>query len=185
MKIRTGFVSNSSSSSFTCHVTGDEVKCDQNGYWNRGIRECEHGHGFPPECTIIPDKLTKKQKTLMLEIYSQAVNDMASYGWYDGKKWKPTKNKTYDDLQEEIVTFFITDWETEGNVGIGIIEDLLSLPQWMCPICNMQVIGFYNAMKFMLRTFGKGDRKVLDKIIKNKFSTLKELEEFVEGIELI
>ena len=46
MKIRTGFVSNSSSSSFVCEVCGDVESGYDVGARDVGFYECEHGHEF-------------------------------------------------------------------------------------------------------------------------------------------
>jgi len=186
MKIRTGFVSNSSSSSFTCHVTGDEVTCDNDGYWDRDFRQCVNSHGFRTQDVVIPDKLSKKQKEYLFDTYSYAVEAMNAHGGYrrrNKNKWAPADGKTYDDLQEEIVKFFITDWDSQEECGIR--EELLELPEWMCPICSMEMIGFNNAVRFMLKEHYAGDRQKLDEAIKNQHTTLKDLEESVNEVKLL
>ena len=46
MKIRLGFVSNSSSSSFVCDVCGREDSGYDLGLEEAGMKECENGHTF-------------------------------------------------------------------------------------------------------------------------------------------
>lgn len=57
MKIRRGFVSNSSSSSFICDITGEEVQGYDMGVREAGMYGCENGHYFLEEFLIgeLPD----------------------------------------------------------------------------------------------------------------------------------
>ena len=55
MKIRNGFVSNSSSSSFICDVTGQEVCGYDITLEDYDLCECEHGHIFPADMIIGED----------------------------------------------------------------------------------------------------------------------------------
>lgn len=75
MKIRTGFVSNSSSSSFVCNVCGR-----QESGWDMGINEaemvqCEHGHTFCVDELVvpIPEKFTDED--------SEHFNEDMVYGY--------------------------------------------------------------------------------------------------------
>lgn len=46
MKIRQGFVSNSSSSSFICDLTGEDFDTGYMSYADCGVVGCVNGHGF-------------------------------------------------------------------------------------------------------------------------------------------
>lgn len=52
MKMRTGFVSNSSSSSFICDVTGEDVSGRDMCLSDAGMCECENGHTFLDEYLV-------------------------------------------------------------------------------------------------------------------------------------
>lgn len=52
MKVRRGFVSNSSSSSFICDITGEEVQGMDLSLDNAGMYGCEDGHYFLEEFLI-------------------------------------------------------------------------------------------------------------------------------------
>jgi len=52
MKIRQGFVSNSSSSSFVCDVSGYEVSGFDLCLWEVGMVQCKNGHTFREEYII-------------------------------------------------------------------------------------------------------------------------------------
>lgn len=61
MKIRKGFVSNSSSSSFICDVSGETVEGMDLCLEEAGMYECEHGHVFFEEYLIDADGLDEAQ----------------------------------------------------------------------------------------------------------------------------
>lgn len=52
MKIRQGFVSNSSSSSFVCDITGEEVQGMDLDISDAGMYSCEEGHYFSEEFLV-------------------------------------------------------------------------------------------------------------------------------------
>ena len=76
MRIRLGFVSNSSSSSFTCQVCNKTVECmDDNRPSDVGLIECENGHVF---CEKHPKAFAKKLK----KQYNKKENiDKSIEGW--------------------------------------------------------------------------------------------------------
>jgi hypothetical protein len=56
MKIRNGFVSNSSTSSYTCDVCGNTEAAYDLGLEDAGMYQCEHGHCFCEEDLIGPSQ---------------------------------------------------------------------------------------------------------------------------------
>lgn len=55
MKIRTGFVSNSSSSSFTCMKCGEAFEGWDGDYNDVEQVECRNGHNFCSNCVDLPE----------------------------------------------------------------------------------------------------------------------------------
>jgi hypothetical protein len=53
MKIRTGFVSNSSSSSFVCEITGEQFSGYDASLGDFELVECQNGHIFSENYVII------------------------------------------------------------------------------------------------------------------------------------
>ena len=52
MKIRTGFVSNSSSSSFVCEITGEAFEICDGNFSDSALQKCRNGHIFKSEFEI-------------------------------------------------------------------------------------------------------------------------------------
>lgn len=87
MKIRAGFVSNSSSSSFVCHVCGDEVSgVDlELVYYELGI--CENGHHFHKHeavnedepCTFVDDNNNEYKYDNFQDAYDYDFGEIPSF----------------------------------------------------------------------------------------------------------
>ena len=63
MKYRSGFVSNSSSTSFVCEICGEIHEEEHNFIDNIGVVRCKNGHDF---CI---DHLTKEEREYVWEIH--------------------------------------------------------------------------------------------------------------------
>lgn len=129
MKIRKGFVSNSSSSSFTCEVCGENCSGWDMGLEDVEMHECGNGH-------LICD-------THMLgEIDAQAQKEfMLSYGVDDSER---EQLKTMDD--DEIEEMF------EGGDYCYYIRE--EMPTSFCPICSFKDIDPAEAVKYLIKKNG-------------------------------
>jgi len=85
MKIRTNFVSNSSSSSFVCQICGSEYSGWDASLSDAGMFECKRGHVFC-EDHIDESDLNKYRETRIKEImkenecsYDEAENELDEY----------------------------------------------------------------------------------------------------------
>jgi hypothetical protein len=72
MKIRNGFVSNSSSSSFVCNVCGYERSGWDMNLWEAEMIECENGHIFCDTHAI----LNNKELSILLLEKNSKDNDL-------------------------------------------------------------------------------------------------------------
>ena len=129
MKIRNGFVSNSSASSFTCDLCGQT----ETG-WDLGPTTfCDNGHDFCEECmepsNIIPylQELLDQGEKAIVEAYGP---------------------ETLEDLKEDAIEKTITiddfyDYWLGGDP---------QFPESMCPICNFEIPCERDIAKYLSKT---------------------------------
>ena len=170
MKIRQGFVSNSSSSSFICSVTGTIESGMDLSLEDAGMYECSNGHAFldqylvgaEDDPDIIPNTLTKiieASKTNIdaaLDIYKSYTN----YSWRHEDKRKA-------DLMEIL---FISN--TDFEKALDKFEDRFynkpdryeTKPE-NCPICTMKHFNNDELLNFIFKN--KSRKELEDEIRQN------------------
>jgi hypothetical protein len=115
MKIRQGFVSNSSSSSYTCNVCGwSEVS------WERpyGFTNCMRGHGLCEDCYEIDEETLKKLSSLSVD---EILKELGI-----SREWSPD---VVADLEKSRDLDLIKELATE--------DELCCM---FCPVCSFEVI---------------------------------------------
>jgi hypothetical protein len=150
MKIRKGFVSNSSSSSYICEICEEEM-----GDYHYS---CENGHMF------CEDHLEEDDfKILKLDMESLKNN-------------KPT-NK---DMTEDVEKYFkmVEDKKSEEEI-VDEFEEWIDelkyeIPQSACPICNLTHIDDYVLNSYIFKRNNINKEDIL-KEIKMSFNSLEEL----------
>lgn len=152
MKIRTGFVSNSSSSSFICNVC-NIVETGYDGEYSFSTSFCEVGHDF---CSDHLDYLKK----LPLEYKAKlALEDK-----YFAEELKDEEialvKKGNSFAMEDIVERFMDSWD--------------EVPSSVCPICSLVNIPDWAIMKHLLEQCETTKEEVTVNL-KNKYRNLKEL----------
>ena len=85
MKIRKGFISNSSSTSFICEVCGETVSGMDMGLEDAEMYECENGHTFCKDHAIDSEELEEKLTKL-------AESDDETDDYYDAIYSVPAKH---------------------------------------------------------------------------------------------
>jgi len=158
MKIRNGFVSNSSSSSFICEVCGEEA-CGMDLCLSEvGMSKCEKGHCFCDEHQISEITATDK-KEIILTCYEVQDNPA-----------EKEKIKAMDDIQ--IKRYY------DEKCDEYQLEDCYELPSGYCPICNFEVIISSEAVKFLL----KENNLTMTQLEENIKAKFKNYDEFIEFI---
>ena len=135
MKIRTGFVSNSSSSSFVCDICGG-IESDRDcGPSEFDMLECEMGHVYHRYC---------------LELDEQ---------------------EKIDKLVEDYVEI-----QRSGKLSDREVSD--SVPQSLCPVCNLKHINDHFLLAYALKSQGADKEGLIDSI-KRQFKTENELDKYL------
>jgi hypothetical protein len=144
MKIRMGFVSNSSSSSYTCDVTG----ITESG-WDYGLEECKMC-----ECRNRHVFLQKFLPKPIDEIMQEVIED-----------WKEEERASGESTEEEIESI---------SLNSCCSDDILSYinPKY-CPICSLKHIPDYVRSTY-LRYRLEISEEELDAEIREKFKDIDE-----------
>jgi len=167
MKIRNGYVSNSSSSSFICEISGRvEAEYDLS-IEDAGMYECTNGHTFDEDYVLEFDEKdiiieSLKEKIIRFEDYIRTSDDPDYY------------LERIKSVKEDIVKLE----SSEDNDIVDEYHDELSeiryeLPAKYCPICQMEHVTDKDLISYLLKEFNK-DRETLQKDIKLKFSDYSE-----------
>lgn len=183
MKIRTGFVSNSSSSSYICEICGRSASG-----WDLSASEaemvtCEEGHlicsshvqhdAFAKEVVIAYINnmlsLTDAEKTAIIQ-YLQAM-DAETYA-------KCTDGALFVDAGDAniIENLFNGKWELYKTDIEGCF------PSEFCPICNLDVVPADDALRYLCAVNNVA-KKDVDAEIRTKFASYKEMIQWVSRIE--
>lgn len=131
MKFRTDYVTNSSSSSYTCEICGHTESGWDAGLAECGMYECENGHIF---CT---DEA--------LEVDAKEIIQIILENEYNKEKNNGIKDFTEDELQQlEKDELLELTCEDGGYYGV---------PECMCPICNFIEYSQTDLSKYLFEEY--------------------------------
>jgi hypothetical protein len=187
VKIRTCFVSNSSSSSFVCCISGETAACDHGGQWEDFAPiECSYGHGFAPQYALkkLPKNPTLEQKR---DIISGEWIEAIISNACDSLKINP---EDFDSLDAESVEKIYKEAEKDIRSKFETDDDdryaYYDVPSCMCPVCSFKLISRDDRVSFMLKELlgdDKANCKRMDKLIKDKFNSYEEFAKYIKGIQ--
>lgn len=174
MKKRTGFVSNSSSSSFICQVSGESY-----GGWDAGLSdfdlcECENGHVFHTSYAAKP--LYSLTKDDIINYINEEINHLylcnpqGNYikGYieeYNADINLIREAADLDDIRDELYEKF--EWDTGYEV-----------PAVMCPICSMKTIVDEDLLKFAIKKLDVS-KDELKHTVTESFQSYDSFKEFI------
>lgn len=159
MKIRRGFVSNSSSSSFTCDVCGEVAMGMDLGMEEADMWECQKGHCFCDEHKELPID-AKVMKEFMLS-YSYIEDD------------EKAKIKAMDD--EEVEEYFEENEDYEYEIRH-------ELPGRLCPLCSFIDIDYDEATEYLMKKNNLTKDTLLAKI-REEFQSYDDFRKFIDKKE--
>jgi len=160
MKIRQGFVSNSSSSSFTCNVCGTE----QSGWMSvdeAGMFECENGH------TVCKDHVRKDfDKKKFVNKLIEIVDNLTKLGYVDKEKLKDYLKRINDDKTdvEELIEIYEQCDEEHNYKRIAIF----------CPMCNLEKISDEDILLYLSKR-DKFEINDVEDEMRKKFDTYNDM----------
>lgn len=184
MKIRNGFVSNSSSSSFICEITnrietGYDMSLEDAGMYN-----CVCGHTFDEEYLIDPDAEAKKEYILSehldkINYYKnrlENVNDVFLLEEFNEKLNKEIL--ILADLEKEMETL------NEREIDIMYLDSIgedsrYECPTCCCPICTLDEILDDTYIQYIEKKFSL-NRSEIRREIRTKFKDLYELIDYLK-----
>ena len=176
MKIRNGFVSNSSSSSFICDVCGQDVSGWDMSLSEAEMYECENGHIFCEHHALSYE--SKKQFcigliTSKIESYTKRMNDSEDTigTGYGSKKYYENYLITEQEKLKEVEE---SDEDYDYDDLMESYDYRYEFPSKYCPICQMEHVTDSDMVSFLFKKFNLSKEDVKNEIK----STFKNYEDF-------
>lgn len=163
MKIRKGFVSNSSSSSFMCDICGDIESGMDAGMSDFDMVSCVNGHTFHTGCSKleIPDFTLEEKKKHIINCINRST-------------WRSNKDKL--NQIKEINT--IEDENELEEVYQEYISDE-GIPEQFCPLCQFLEMTDSDKLKYLMKKLDVSDDRLLAEV-KEKFKNYKDFCNYIK-----
>lgn len=145
MKIRKGFVSNSSSSSFICEVCGNVESGYDMSYDDADFAQCENGHVMCRD-HITPMTIEKAKAILAKQGERKYATD---------EFLEMEEADQIEALMEVDLKYFSSDSMSE----MGYDE----LPEELCPICALEELSDSDILAYILKEHGSTREYVIEK----------------------
>ncbi len=163
MKKRLGFVSNSSSSSFICQISGEEYSGMDASLEDAEMYQCEAGHTFSQEYLIGDlEEFTRNFKmnsiieNISWELASKEDANYYSLSDEDKKEYNEKAKEKIDGLSEGEL------WERIDDIYDG--EVFYSIPKEQCPICTLKYVMDDTINEYLFKVCGRSKEEVVKEI---------------------
>lgn len=177
MKIRNGFVSNSSSSSFICDVCGHSTSGWDMSTEEAGMYECINGHTFCEDHLVSEIVATKEevieQLDTLIKDYQKQLEEGRVYSWTQSSLDKYIKWR--EDILNSEDESTIEDYADK----LGFFDRSEVLEKY-CPVCSMDVVTDGEMLKYLLKTANTTSTEV-QKQIQERFKTYSEFNSFMRN----
>ena len=152
MKTREGFVSHSSTTSFTCEVSGDtEPYHDSIGWSEIGACACENGHNMWDRYII---------------------------GGWSSIDWTEMIQELADKHDNGDTSSYYEDGEVHPDVIMESRHE--GFPAKFCPICQFQVMSENDEYAYLQKLAGVKSKKELLVQVKEQFQSYEEFQAFLK-----
>lgn len=191
MKIRNGFVSNSSSSSFICEVSGVSESGWDASRKDLGFVVCVNGHTFLEEYAIdISDReIFEAKKAALLKKFLSVIriNEKA----LEDKSYSEEMHKWREDYIAHIkekytvveqINYGDDDFEDTLDEYYNDVFDELEVPENRCPLCMFTEVNPETFFKFYLKenNLTKSDVALM---LKERFKTWENFRKYMASNE--
>ncbi len=162
MKIRNGFVSNSSSSSFVCDICNG-VEEGYDGLAEIGMVDCEYGHVFHTSCAENYTQIEQYRDIPKDDLINMIIDRYKAIIAAGKKKASENLPIAPGEITEEMIEEFY--------------EDKDHVTPLTCPLCTLKFIQCTDAYTYLLKKYNLSANSV-GKEIQGKFSSILELNKY-------
>lgn len=160
MKTRSGFVSNSSSSSYVCDVCGRQESGMDLWIRDCDMTECSNGH-------IFCDSHDKNRTDPTIEDMKKILKE------YLGECYDKNSSDYKDDLERvESDEDYVEELYEEYICDIG-------MPSIQCPCCKFEAVAKDDLMSFLLFKYGKSQEDA-EEDLRTEFQNIDDLRKATE-----
>jgi hypothetical protein len=160
MKTRKYFVSNSSSSSFICCLSGGMESGMDMTFSDAGMEQCRNGHVFYEKY-----KLSKDEKEPTVDDYRNWYKN-----WCNEYEWRSKYLSDLDKSDDEFMEWFEDEMKYEFEEN--------GIPTEQCPVCQFVDMPYAEVAKYYLKTLGI-TRKEFAAKMKEEFHNYENFAEFI------
>ena len=165
MKKRLGFVSNSSSSSYVCCISGNEESGMDMSLDDAGMYQCENGHVFLAEYIENFDEENMKR-----EYVKSRLNKIPDIKWMSEER----KAEEIELLNEALAIEDEDDFEEFANSNDLFDEYEYSITSNMCPVCTFKHLIPEVIAEFLMLT-AHANKSAVSEMIKTDYNNYTDM----------